>query len=64
MCSFCKGTGKYQLLNRFVDCDQCDTAPEVSAPFRCCRCERMLRDESPDDGVCNDCFAKMQGGVN
>lgn len=26
MCRYCKGTGKYRLLDRFVDCDQCDTA--------------------------------------
>lgn len=32
MCRYCNGTGKYQLLNRFVDCDQCgDTA---AAPVR------------------------------
>ena len=26
MCRYCKGTGKYRLLDRFVDCDQCDAA--------------------------------------
>ena len=24
MCRYCKGTGKYRLLDRLVDCDQCD----------------------------------------
>ena len=24
MCRYCKGTGKYQLLDKVVDCDQCD----------------------------------------
>lgn len=23
MCRYCKGTGRYQLLNKVVDCDQC-----------------------------------------
>lgn len=25
MCKYCNGTGKYQLLNKLVDCDQCNT---------------------------------------
>lgn len=25
MCKYCKGTGKYRLLNKLVDCDQCNT---------------------------------------
>lgn len=37
MCKYCKGTGKYPLLDRFVDCDQCDAAvkgsdDEISTP--------------------------------
>lgn len=39
MCKYCKGTGKYPLLDRFVDCDQCDAAAkgcsesdEISTP--------------------------------
>ena len=60
MCRFCKGTGKYQLLDRLVDCDQCD-----ATPVPCCRCDKkMLCGESPDKSVCNNCFAKIQGGVN
>ena len=27
MCRYCKGSGRYPLLNRLVECDQCDKAP-------------------------------------
>ena len=32
MCRYCKGTGKYQLLNKVVDCDQCDGHEVVAVP--------------------------------
>ena len=28
MCKYCNGTGKYRLLNKVVDCDQCSLATE------------------------------------
>ena len=30
MCRYCKGTGRYQLLDKVVDCDQCDAAAPES----------------------------------
>ena len=32
-CKYCKGTGKYRLLNRLVDCDQCDAAERCEIEY-------------------------------
>ncbi len=79
-CPDCKGTGKITLLRSVVDCDcktqqrtcqecsseycECDGTCDEGNSRSCPRCETWICENCLVEGMCHNCFSKLQGGVN
>lgn len=78
-CHDCKDTGKIILFNSVVDCDckqqktichecsyeycECNGSCNKNHSGPCSRCEVWACEYCLVDGMCSNCFAKLQGGI-
>lgn len=79
VCRDCGDTGKITLLNSIVDCDckqqqtcqecsyeycECDGECDEGYAGSCSRCAVWACEVCLVEGMCHNCFAKLQGGVS
>ena len=79
ICRYCKGTGRILLLTSSVECHckviprtckecsydycECEGNCNEDNAGSCSRCEVWCCEYCLVDGMCSNCYAKLQGGV-